>query len=44
VSIAVAAAGRARIGRFEIIRVLGKGAQGTVCLAQDSHLERPAAV
>lgn len=33
-----------RIGRFEIIRVLGIGSQGTVYLAQDTHLERPVAL
>jgi serine/threonine protein kinase len=33
-----------RIGRFEIQGVLGRGAQGTVYLAQDSHLHRQVAV
>lgn len=32
------------IGRFEVIRVLGKGAQGTVYLARDSHLGRQVAI
>ena len=33
-----------RIGRFEVEGVLGRGAQGTVYLAQDSHLHRQVAV
>ncbi len=41
---AAAPAGGQRIGRFEIVRVLGKGAQGTVYLARDTHLEREVAV
>jgi len=32
------------IGRFNIIRELGKGAQGSVYLAQDTHLERQVAI
>lgn len=32
------------IGRFEIVRVLGKGAQGSVYLAQDPHLQRQVAI
>ena len=32
------------LGRFEIIRVLGKGVQGTVYLARDPHLGRDVAV
>ena len=32
------------IGRFEIIRTLGKGAQGSVYLAHDSHLQREVAI
>ena len=32
------------IGRFEIIRKLGKGAQGSVFLAQDTHLKRQVAI
>lgn len=32
------------IGRFKIIRELGKGAQGAVYLAQDTHLERQVAI
>ena len=41
---AAATAERRRIGRFEIVRVLGKGAQGTVYLARDTHLGRNVAV
>ena len=33
-----------RIGRFEVRGVLGRGAQGTVYLAEDSHLHRQVAV
>ncbi len=33
-----------RIGRFEVQGVLGRGAQGTVYLAEDSHLHRQVAV
>ncbi len=33
-----------RIGRFEVVRVLGKGAQGTVYLARDTHLDREVAL
>ena len=32
------------IGRFEIVRVLGRGAQGSVYLANDPHLHRQVAV
>jgi serine/threonine protein kinase len=32
------------VGRFNIIRELGRGAQGTVYLAQDSQLERQVAI
>jgi eukaryotic-like serine/threonine-protein kinase len=34
----------AKIGRFEIVRMLGKGAQGIVYLARDSHLDRDVAI
>jgi serine/threonine-protein kinase len=34
----------ARIGRFEIVRVLGEGAMGVVYLGQDPHIERPVAI
>ena len=34
----------AKIGRFELVRVLGKGAQGTVYLALDPHLQRQVAI
>jgi predicted Ser/Thr protein kinase len=33
-----------RIGRFEILSVLGEGAMGVVYLAQDPHIERPVAI
>jgi len=33
-----------RIGRFELLRELGSGAQGTVYLANDTHLEREVAL
>ena len=33
-----------RIGRFDVRNVLGRGAQGTVYLAEDSHLHRQVAV
>ena len=33
-----------KIGRFELVRVLGKGAQGTVYLARDPHLQRQVAI
>lgn len=33
-----------KIGRFELERVLGKGAQGTVHLARDPHLQRQVAI
>jgi serine/threonine protein kinase len=33
-----------QIGRFEIIRELGQGAQGAVYLARDPHLERQVAI
>ncbi len=32
------------IGRFEILRTLGKGAQGSVMLARDPHLQRQVAI
>lgn len=32
------------IGRFEVIRQLGKGAQGAVYLARDTHLDRQVAI
>lgn len=32
------------IGRFDIVSTPGRGAQGTVYLAQDTHLERRVAV
>ena len=35
---------RERIGRFEIIRELGRGGQGTVYLAHDTRLERSVAL
>ncbi|APV50622.1 hypothetical protein BWI17_13535 [Betaproteobacteria bacterium GR16-43] len=35
---------RTRIGRFEVLRVLGQGAQGTVHLAHDTHLDRQVAL
>jgi serine/threonine protein kinase len=33
-----------RIGRFEIVRVLGEGAMGVVYLGEDPHIERPVAI
>jgi len=33
-----------KIGRFQIIEVLGQGAQGTVYLAEDTHLRRRVAI
>jgi serine/threonine protein kinase len=33
-----------KIGRFELVRILGKGAQGTVYLARDPHLQRQVAI
>ncbi len=33
-----------RIGRFDVVRALGKGAQGTVYLARDTHLDREVAL
>ena len=36
--------GAASIGRFEIVRALGKGAQGCVYLANDPHLQRQVAI
>ena len=38
------APGAAAIGRFETVRVLGKGAQGSVYLANDPHLQRQVAI
>ena len=35
---------RAKIGKFEIIRLLGRGAMGEVYLARDPHLDREVAV
>jgi len=35
---------REKIGKFEIIRLLGRGAMGEVYLARDPHLEREVAV
>lgn len=35
---------RRTLGRFEIVRPLGEGAQGTVYLANDSHLGRQVAI
>lgn len=35
---------RRRLGRFELRRQLGRGAQATVWLAEDPHLERPVAL
>ena len=40
----LAAPASASIGRFEIVRTLGKGAQGSVLLALDSHLQRQVAI
>ena len=33
-----------RIGRFEVVRELGRGAQGAVYLANDTRLARPVAL
>ena len=33
-----------RVGRFEIIRELGRGAQSVVYLARDPHLQRQVAI
>jgi serine/threonine protein kinase len=33
-----------QIGRFDILKVMGQGAQGTVYLARDSHLQRQVAI
>ena len=33
-----------KIGRFQIIRLLGKGSQGTVFLAKDAYLDRHVAI
>lgn len=38
------AAGRHKIGRFTILRSLGRGAQGAVYLARDPHLDRFVAI
>ena len=44
-SAALATAARgAKLGRFELVRVLGQGAQATVWLAHDARLERNVAV
>src|SRR5688572_24644061 len=40
----VPAAGRRRIGRFELIEVVGVGAHGTVYKARDTQLDRIVAV
>lgn len=40
----VTAARGAKLGRFELVRVLGQGAQATVWLALDARLERDVAV
>src|SRR5688572_4403606 len=40
----LAAAVSSSIGRFEIVRTLGKGAQGSVLLARDPHLQRQVAI
>jgi serine/threonine protein kinase len=40
----VAPAAAPRIGRFELLRELGRGAQGTVHLARDTRLERQVAL
>ena len=32
------------IGRFQLVRILGEGAQGTVYLARDAHLDREVAI
>ena len=36
--------GKRRIGRFDIVRLLGEGAQSAVYLAYDPHLEREVAI
>ena len=36
--------GTYKIGRFQIIRLLGKGSQGTVFLAKDAYLDRHVAI
>lgn len=41
---AMAPAAAAKLGRFELIRVIGRGAQATVWLAHDTRLERDVAV
>jgi len=33
-----------RIGRFQILRILGKGGQGEVYLAEDTQLKRRVAI
>ena len=33
-----------QFGRYRIIRALGKGAMGTVYLAEDTHIERQVAL
>lgn len=42
--VAVAARGGRRLGRFELLRTLGRGAQATVWLAHDPRLEREVAL
>src|SRR5215510_8601204 len=41
---ALATAPSRRIGRFEVLRELGRGAQGEVLLARDTHLGRQVAL
>jgi len=44
ISLAPKAPVPSRIGRFEVLRELGRGAQGAVHLAMDTHLERQVAL
>jgi len=41
---AEAAAGRKQIGRYPVVRRLGQGGMGVVCLAHDTLLDRPVAI